>query len=379
MQYDIVISGMIGGWDCLSTGYLRYLLNLNRGKDVHVAFCSLGGYVKDGLEMNQLFKDHGKVHAHAFGMNASISTIAMLGCKTIDIVKGSFFLIHNTSMLILKYDQQNKEQLDEYIKTVTKQRNDLNTFDDALAQMYADKSGKTKEECAEQMKKGNWLTAQQAVDFGLVDSLREDEEDEKASVRNANQFVNLFSINNNIYEEAGIPPLPDQSKDSSSMSLVADGNGNPTQTFLQKTLQGVKNLLHLTDVNNKKKEMSKAALSRIENAVGVSGITISDDGNLTLSAEQAQKLDEALAETSVGSKEEAGQAGQATQQATGVAKELATVKDELAKARKELDEKDEQIKNLQGSTSPKDGTNGNPADQQPALTARAIADSVKGI
>ena len=83
---------MIGGWDCLSTGYLRYLLNLNRGKDVHVAFCSLGGYVKDGLEMNQLFKDHGKVHAHAFGMNASISTIAMLGCKTIDIVKGSFFL-----------------------------------------------------------------------------------------------------------------------------------------------------------------------------------------------------------------------------------------------------------------------------------------------
>lgn len=350
---------MIGGWDCLSTGYLRYLLNLNRGKDVHVAFCSLGGYVKDGLEMNQLFKDHGKVHAHAFGMNASISTIAMLGCKTIDIVKGSFFLIHNTSMLILKYDQQNKEQLDEYIKTVTKQRNDLNTFDDALAQMYADKSGKTKEECAEQMKKGNWLTAQQAVDFGLADSLREDEEDEKASIRNANQFVNLFSINNNIYEEAG--------------------NGNPTQTFLQKTLQGVKNLLHLTDVDNKKKEMSKEALSRIANAVGVSGITISDDGNLTLSAEQAQKLDEALAETSVGSKEEAGQAGQATQQATGVAKELATVKDELAKALKELDEKDEQIKNLQGSSSPKDGTNGNPADQQPALTARAIADSVKGI
>ena len=30
-------------------------------------------------------------------------------------------------MLILKYDQQNKEQLDEYIKTVTKQRNDLST------------------------------------------------------------------------------------------------------------------------------------------------------------------------------------------------------------------------------------------------------------
>ena len=198
MNYDIIITGTIGGWDCLSTGYVRYLLDQKKNKDVHVAFCSLGGYVMDGLIMNQLFKDHGKVHAHAFGMNASISTIAMLGCATIDIVKDSFFLIHNTSTVIMKYSQANKEQLDDYIKDLTQQRNDLNTFDDVLAQMYADKSHKTKEECAKQMKKGNWLTAQEAFDFGLVDSIREDKEDEmKAQAFTAN-FKNASALINSV-------------------------------------------------------------------------------------------------------------------------------------------------------------------------------------
>ena len=51
MNYDIIITGTIGGWDCLSTGYVRYLLDQKKNKDVHVAFCSLGGYVMDGLIM----------------------------------------------------------------------------------------------------------------------------------------------------------------------------------------------------------------------------------------------------------------------------------------------------------------------------------------
>ena len=131
MDYQLVISGTIGSWwGSCSADYVRYVLNQNKDKDVHVGFCSLGGYVKDGLEMNQAFKDHGKVHAHAFGMNASISTIAMLGCKTIDIVKGSFFLIHNVSVWIDKYEQANKEAIDDMIANLKIQRDSLKTFDE---------------------------------------------------------------------------------------------------------------------------------------------------------------------------------------------------------------------------------------------------------
>lgn len=374
MQYDIVISGTIGGWDSISAGYVRYLLNQRKGKEVHVAFCSLGGYVMEGLELNQAFRDHGDVHAHAFGMNASISTIAMLGCKTIDIVKGSFFLIHNCSTVIMKYDQQNKEQLDQYIKQLTEQRNDLSTFDDVLAQMYADKSGKTKEECALQMKKGNWLTAQQALDFGLVDSIREDEEDEKKTVDYKNLFVNAFKLDNNIYKEAGIPPLPQ----STAPTAIVDSEGNPTPGFLQKTLQGIKSLLHHNNVEEQnKKDMSNLTMAALCAALAVDTLPTDDKGQVTLTADQVKKLNNLLlnAERHEPESNPATPASVVGQPAD----ELSIVKAELAQAKKDLAARDEQIKNLQENPAPKDNTNDNPADEHPQLTARVIADSIKNL
>ena len=378
MNYDIIITGTIGGWDCLSTGYVRYLLEQKKNKEVHVAFCSLGGYVMDGLIMNQLFKDHGKVHAHAFGMNASISTIAMLGCATIDIVKDSFFLIHNTSTFIMKYSQANKEQLDDYIKDLTQQRNDLNTFDDVLAQMYADKSHKTKEECAKQMKKGNWLTAQEALDFGLVDSIREDKEDEmKAQAFTAN-FKNAFENNNNMYQEAGIPPLPQPQQ---LMGAVADDNGNPTPTFLQKTLQGIKNLLHKSNVEDNNIQMSKPtlALAAITAALAVDSLPTDDNGQVVLTADQAMRLNELITKPAQDNKNESPAPKADVADKPEPLEEVAQLRSELAQAKSDLAAKDEQIKNLQKNPSPEDKTNDNPADELPQLTAQAISDSIKDI
>lgn len=376
MQYDIIITGTIGGWDCLSVGYVRYLLNQKKDKDVHVGFCSLGGYVKDGLEMNQAFRDHGKVHAHAFGMNASISTIAMLGCATIDISKDSLFLIHNCSTVILKYDQQNKEQLDEYIKEITKQRNDLNTFDDLLAQMYADKTGKSKEDCAAQMKKGNWLTAQQASDFGLVDGIREEEKDDRAQDL-LNKQMNAFHFDNKFYEEAGIPPLP-KPQSRSARADVADGDGNPTPRFLQKTLQGLKNLLHPNNVENNHKQMSKTTLSAIAKLLAVDAVPMDDEGKVTLTADQAALLDRKISsmkETSgKGESEEQKPAENAVS-----AEEIKAVKDEIKALKESIASKDEQIKNLQGSPAPTDETKENPKDEHPAPSALDIYNAIKDI
>ena len=309
---------------------------------------------------------------------SALSTIAMLGCATIDIVKDSFFLIHNTSTFIMKYSQANKEQLDDYIKDLTQQRNDLNTFDDVLAQMYADKSHKTKEECAKQMKKGNWLTAQEALDFGLVDSIREDKEDEmKAQAFTAN-FKNAFENNNNMYQEAGIPPLPQPQQ---LMGAVADDDGNPTPTFLQKTLQGIKNLLHKSNVEDNNIQMSKPtlALAAITAALAVDSLPTDDKGQVVLTADQAKKLNELITKPAEDNKNESP-----APKADAAAKpepldEVAQLRNELAQAKSDLATKDEQIKNLQKNPSPEDKTNDNPADELPQLTAQAIADSIKDI
>lgn len=366
MEYDIVINGTIGGWDCLSTGYVRYLLNQKKNKEVHVAFCSLGGYVKDGLVLNQLFKDHGNVHAHAFGMNASISTIAMLGCKSIDIVKGSFFLIHNTSTLVLKYDNQNKEQLDEFIKEMTQQRNNLSTFDDVLAQMYAERSGKTKEECAAQMKKGNWLSAEQALEFGLVDEIRKDENDDRVTNMYHAQ-LNAYKYDNQLLTDVGIPPLPKE--------MTEEGKGNPTQSFLQKTLQELKNLLLSNNVD--KQNMSELKTDAIEKALGVDSIEVKNDV-ISLTAEQAKLLNEKLSNVQEERKDEEKKEDSPESDKTS-SEQVEDVMKEIENLKKELKSKDEQIENLKKSAGTQDETEENPKNEAPALTASAIFNSVKNV
>lgn len=340
MDYQLVISGTIGSWwGSCSADYVRYVLNQNKDKDVHVGFCSLGGYVKDGLEMNQAFKDHGKVHAHAFGMNASISTIAMLGCKTIDIVKGSFFLIHNVSVWIDKYEQANKEAIDDMIANLKIQRDSLKTFDEVLASMYADKTGKTVDECLAQMKKGNWLTAQQAVDFGLVDNIREDDAAEKAANEFNNNFINSYNHSN--YKDAGIPPLPSSISETHRQDIV-DGNGNPTQSFLQKTWQGLQNLIHNNQAQKILNNTMDRIFTKIQDLLNVQTLTTDDKGNVVLTAKQAETVENAL-------KDHADKISDFESKIKDKNKELNELKNKVQQLEIDVKEKDEKIKTLEDS------------------------------
>lgn len=55
MKYHLVISGTIGSWwNGCSADYVRYVLNKNSGKEVHVGFCSLGGFVKMAWRLTRL-------------------------------------------------------------------------------------------------------------------------------------------------------------------------------------------------------------------------------------------------------------------------------------------------------------------------------------
>lgn len=374
MEYNLVISGTIGSWwSGCSADYVRYVLNNNKGKEVHVGFCSLGGFVKDGLEMHQAFRDHGNVHAHAFGMNASISTIAMLGCKSIDIVKGSFVLIHNVSTLIDKYEQSNKEQLDAYIHELQAQRDSLKTFDDVLASMYADKSGKPIDECLKQMKKANWLTAQQALDFGLVDSIRQDEVAEKASAEFIGNFVNSYDSVN--IKGAGIPPLPQPqtAEDAAGrVAAVVDGDGNPTQSFLKKTCEGLKNLFrnqHAPKFSQSNK-MIKIFASVMALLNVAEGFATNDEGNVTLTQEQMKLIDDELHSL----KKQVEDNSKAVNEA-GAA--LKRVKDQLTQAQNDVKQRDEQIAALKGSAG--DSTDNKPDSAEQSFTAQDVFNLVKNV
>lgn len=363
MEYQLIISGEIGNtWSSCSVGYVRYVLNQNKGKDVHVGFCSLGGYVADGLEMMQAFRDHGKVHAHAFGMNASISTVAMLGCSSIDIVKNSFFLIHNTSYAVGLWEQANKERIGDIIKSLQKGQEELKTFDEVLAQMYADKTGKTVDECKAQMTKGNWMSAQQALDFGLVDSIRDDSKMEKEATNYVNRFVNSYS-HNTTFKDAGIPPL-DLGNGSPVQAAIADADGNPTQSFLAKTWQGLQNLIrnnHAGKDNNRDMIVIFKAIAAL---LAVNSFVPDKEGNISLSQDQMKMINDRIEE----------QEKTIRENSEAMAKAAETVKELKAK----VAEKDEQIKSLQGSAPVNDNDGGKPGGSQ-AFSAADLYNAIKEV
>lgn len=337
MDYNFVISGQIGSWWNNANGdYVRYMLSQNKGKEVHVGFCSLGGSVQAGLEMYQAFKDHGNVYAHAFGMNASISTIAMLGCKSIDIVKGSFFLIHNVSTSVTHWEMANKERIDEIVAKLKGERDELKTFDEVLASLYADKCKKKNEEILAQMKKGNWMSAQEALDFGLVDSIREDKKTEEAAKEFADQFVNCYSLYN--YQDAGIPPLVADDKTAAS---IADAEGNPTPNFIRKTWDKLQSLLQSEQqaITKPKNSMIKIFNSVMTLLACADGFKPMDDGNIALTQEQMKTIDDQLTKQANEIKEKENSIKE-------LEDSIKNLKADKAKLENDVKERDKQIKNL---------------------------------
>lgn len=328
MKYNLKIRGTIGDWwSGTSADDVVRFLNSNKDTQIDVAICSPGGYVNDGLEIYQAFIDHGNVHAHIIGLTASMATVIAMGCKTVDMVSGSLILIHNASTLVSEYSSYNKEQLGELIDKYKKCKDDLNTFDDLIASIYSKKNGKCLKDNLDKMKKSCWLNAQEALDFGLIDSIRDDDEDKKLNDKIKNQFTNSIT-----FKDYGFPAIPA----STDIKSVADENGNPTDSFIAKTWQKLLNQVHKQHAEKSTNLMEIFKLMAA--CLAVTALNFTDD-KMSLTKEQAQKIEDHLKELE--DKITAADVAKAKAES-----DLTAANDSLAKAQQNLKEKEDEIKNL---------------------------------
>ena len=241
----MMICGTIGaGYDWWSGTYgtrskdVKAYLDAHPDEEVDIAVSSPGGYVDEGLTIYQLIKDHGHVNVHIMGMTASIATVLCMGAKHVDMSVGSTMLIHNASTGVTVWESANKEKLDEIIKLWQKQRDDLDTIDKVIASVYAKRSGKTSDEMLQQMGKENWLSPEQALELGLVDEIRDlDDEDKKRQTNLSKRFTNAFCSN------LGLPPLPGATADE------------PSKTFLEKVAASLRDMFkNNSQISNMKKK-----------------------------------------------------------------------------------------------------------------------------
>lgn len=194
MKFDYYITGTIGvdydwwtGTRGTTANQVRNFLKEHKNQELTIAVSSLGGYIKDGLEIMELIKDHGKCDMVIIGMTASAATILCMKARSVKIARGSLMLIHNSSDMLDIWMSANKEKIDEVIKVLQHNREQLDTIDKCLADIYSMRNGKTVEENLELMAKEKWLSAADAKEFGLADAVLDDDDiaTKAKSVKNA--------------------------------------------------------------------------------------------------------------------------------------------------------------------------------------------------
>lgn len=177
--YHLSLTGRVGGPD-FDRSKVDKALSKQDGKQVNVLINSTGGSLDTGLTISAAFRNHGNVNVHFVGLNASAATIASMGAKHISMDAGAMYLVHQCSTTFFEWGSMNASEFDTLIKACEKVREDLNKIDASIATQYAARCKRTPDEMLELMKKGGWLSAQEALEWGFIDEITEFNEDVSA-------------------------------------------------------------------------------------------------------------------------------------------------------------------------------------------------------
>ena len=131
------------------------------GADVTLHINSPGGDAFEAREMQAVIAGYsGKVLASIEGMAASAATVVCLAASSVQMLKGSRFMIHNGMSFAYgdKTDLRARAQL-------------LETFDTELAAEYAGKTGCTPDQVTAWMDAETWFSADQALENKFVDAV----------------------------------------------------------------------------------------------------------------------------------------------------------------------------------------------------------------
>ncbi|MBU2897692.1 Clp protease ClpP [Vibrio hepatarius] len=157
---QLYIYGDIGGWDIEAIDLVKALQQIG-DKDLMMRVQSYGGSVYEGLAMFNVIKAHkGKTIGVVDGLAASIATYMLMACDEIHMPENSTFMIHNPS--IGAWGEE-----DEIESALTQVKNAKTTVSSA----YVERSGRHLEDVLAAMAQETWFTAQQALEWGLIDKV----------------------------------------------------------------------------------------------------------------------------------------------------------------------------------------------------------------
>jgi len=131
------------------------------GKDIELHINSPGGDMFEGIAIYNLLREYeGNVKVKVMGMAASAGSLIAMAGDTIEIGASSFLMIHNCWIMAIG----NRHDLKEASEW-------LEPFDEAMAGIYAQRSGADLNKIKGWLDKETYMSGAQAIERGFADDL----------------------------------------------------------------------------------------------------------------------------------------------------------------------------------------------------------------
>lgn len=174
--------------------------------DVVIKLNSPGGDVFQGIEIYNYLKDHeAHITVEVTGEAASAATFIVAGADEVVMNIGTSLMIHEASTLAWG----NKKEIQKVI-------NALDTIDESIISIYAEKTGQSDQKIKDWMDEEKWFSADEAVQYGFANSVKRKKTEEPEPV---NEPVDIATMIQNAVVSA--------------MSDFAATNTNPPEGIIE--------------------------------------------------------------------------------------------------------------------------------------------------
>lgn len=146
-------------------------------REVVVNINSPGGDVFEGIAIYNRLREHpAPVNVRVMGLAASAASIIAMAGDNIEIGESAFIMIHNAWVMAVG-NRHDMREVAEF----------LEPFDQALRDVYVQRTGGDAESIGKQMDAETWLGGKAAVEQGFADSLLSSDETKQVEAANENK------------------------------------------------------------------------------------------------------------------------------------------------------------------------------------------------
>ncbi len=273
---------------------VRMFLAEHAKDEVTIEVNSLGGSVNDAMMISKEIQDHGNVTVRLLAFCASAVTWMGFGAKRVEIADDALWMCHQSSVLVSIYSSLNADDLEKTIEDLKKSQKLAEATDLIIARKYLDKATANGKETSlakiiDLMKEEKYLTAQEVVDLGFADGI----------IKNAKSMTNevrQFVVEN--HATLKMPAVPE------NVLPVPEDDG-----LFSRVKNMVTELLHISleaeayqpdnPLNNQTKTTMKKNFVLVNALLAIAALEVSADGKATLTEDQLQLIEDALAQKKV--------------------------------------------------------------------------------